>query len=312
MVAQARIIRFEAPGSGLPGRKPKDHPPGLRDQSATGPRDECGTVVEDLGRDLAVGFQGLLGVGLKPAGIGGIVIGNGGGRGAKIERALPDDAKKRLAGVEAVGPEHRAGFERGEFGELFADPGGEFGVGAGAIRGGRSFHGAEGAAWWECWPKFLVRLRCGGKIFGAVRRGGGTWWSYRGTNAEVCKIRIWRMDGRREVGGTAVAGRRGVDRLQRTARAAFAPRNGCRVASRSQFRRDAPSRIVRGGGGATVKTALGWPVFPSGTRMKIYFLARGGVGVCRDRPLVARVVELVDTQVSEIQTGLLRIFSQDF
>ena len=135
--------------------------------------------------------------------------------------------------------------------------------------------------------------------FGAVRRGGGTWWSYRGTNAEVCKIRIWRMDGRREVGGTAVAGRRGVDRLQRTARAAFAPRNGCRVASRSQFRRDAPSRIVRGGGGATVKTALGWPVFPSGTRMKIYFLARGGVGVCRDRPLVARVVELVDTQVSE-------------
>lgn len=177
MVAQARIIRFEAPGSGLPGRKPKDHPPGLRDQSATGPRDECGTVVEDLGRDLAVGFQGLLGVGLKPAGIGGIVIGNGGGRGAKIERALPDDAKKRLAGVEAVGPEHRAGFERGEFGELFADPSGEFGVGAGAIRGGRSFHGAEGAAWWECWPKFLVRLRCGGKIFGAVRRGGGTWWS---------------------------------------------------------------------------------------------------------------------------------------
>ena len=48
-----------------------------------------------------------------------------------------------------------------------------------------------------------------------------------------------------------------------------------------------------------MKTALGWPVFPSGTRMKIYFLARGGVGVCRDRPLVARVVELVDTQVSE-------------
>lgn len=57
------------------------------------------------------------------------------------------------------------------------------------------------------------------------------------------------MDGRREVGGTAVAGRRGFDRLQRTARAAFALRNGCRVASRSQFRRDAPSRIVRGGGG---------------------------------------------------------------
>ena len=52
-------------------------------------------------------------------------------------------------------------------------------------------------------------------------------------------------------------------------------------------------------GCATVKTALGWPMFPSGTRRKIYFLARGGVGVCRDRPLVARVVELVDTQVSE-------------
>ena len=52
-------------------------------------------------------------------------------------------------------------------------------------------------------------------------------------------------------------------------------------------------------GCAIVKTALGWPMFPIGTRRKIYFLARGGVGVCRDRPLVARVVELVDTQVSE-------------
>ncbi len=50
---------------------------------------------------------------------------------------------------------------------------------------------------------------------------------------------------------------------------------------------------------ATVKTALGWPMFPSGTRRKIYFLARGGVVVCRDGSLVARVVELVDTQVSE-------------
>lgn len=159
MVAQARIIRFEVPGSGLSGRKPKDQPTGLRDQGATGPRDERGTVVEDLGRDLAVGFQGLLGVGLKPAGVGGIVIGDGGGRGAKIDRALPDDAKKRLAGVEAVGTEHRARFERGEFGELFADPGGEFGVGAGAIRGGRSFHGAEGAAWWECWAEILGRTR---------------------------------------------------------------------------------------------------------------------------------------------------------
>jgi hypothetical protein len=33
---------------------------------------------------------------------------------------------------------------------------------------------------------------------------------------------------------------------------------------------------------------------------QIYFLARGGLGVSRDRPLVARVVELVDTQVSEL------------
>ena len=68
------------------------------------------------------------------------------------------------------------------------------------------------------------------------------------------------------------------------------------VASSAEMRRAGSFAV---GGGATVKTALGWPVFPSGTRMKIYFLARGGVGVCRDRPLVARVVELVDTQVSE-------------
>ncbi len=89
---------------------------------------------EDGGGDGAVGFHGLLWVRLKPRGVGSIVVGDRGRRGAEVERAAPDEAEKNLAGVKPVRAEHGARLERGEGGELRADPRGEFGVGAG--RGG--------------------------------------------------------------------------------------------------------------------------------------------------------------------------------